>query len=121
LRKTWPEQKENKNGQEKINRDRRGSSFGSSGSFHTNRFQSFNLWKPGRKNGKQIRGKKIMLAAIFSFISWLFGGGGLNSLLDLFKKNPSVEMKKDFGEIHDANDKAQRTRGDMRDIDRSSS
>ena len=62
-----------------------------------------------------------MLAAFMSFITWLFGGGGLNSLIDLFKKKPVEQAKQDFGEIHDANSKAQRTRGDMRDIDRSSS
>ena len=62
-----------------------------------------------------------MLATILSALTWLFTGGGLNTLIGLFKKNPAEQIKQDTKEVQDANAKAQRTRGDMRDIDRSSS
>lgn len=56
-----------------------------------------------------------------SAVTWLFGGGGLDKLLALFIKKPAEVLKQDATEIKNANDRAQRTRGDMRDIDRSSS
>jgi len=62
-----------------------------------------------------------MLGAILSALTWLFTGGGMDKLLSLFKKPVAEQMKEDISEVKNANSKAQRTRGDMRDIDRSSS
>lgn len=62
-----------------------------------------------------------MLATILSAFTWLFTGGGLDKLLALFTKKPAEISKETISEVKNANDRAQRTRGDMRDIDRSSS
>lgn len=61
-----------------------------------------------------------MLAALMSLVTWLFGSGGADKLLALFKKPAAQQMKEDATEVKNANDRAQRTRGDMRDVDRTS-
>lgn len=55
--------------------------------------------------------------AIITFLTSLMNGG-LDNILKYFRKSPQEQAKEDSHEVHSAHDKAQSSRGDMRDIDR---